>query len=261
MSTVATVIDRTVRQLMSGTVEERNKVVSAITATDTSISFQYDLGGMRPGGVIQIDAELMYIWEISSGSKSVTVERGWNGTTAATHVASSIAIVDPMFPNVVSTYAPVCPLTEVTAPGLELVTVTAPVAPLTEIPVPATSDVTPEFVNVTAPVDPLTEIPEPATALDTPVTAAVFCTVASPNVIPLSPVFVPILFYSFYLKFIVFFISSTSLASSLIASTSNGAVFSYQIVKYLSSIGAVVTISGRIFWTSCADNPTSLFTL
>ena len=99
MSTVGTVIDRTVRQLMSGTVEERNKTVSAITATATSVSFQYDLSGIRPGGVIQIDSELMYVWEISAGAKSVTVERGWNGTTAAAHVASSVATVDPKFPR------------------------------------------------------------------------------------------------------------------------------------------------------------------
>lgn len=99
MSTVATVIDRTVRQLMSGTVEERNKTTAALTATSTSIPFQYDLNGMRPGGVIQIDNELMYVWEVSSGSKTVTVERGWNGTTAAAHITSSIAIVDPKFPR------------------------------------------------------------------------------------------------------------------------------------------------------------------
>jgi hypothetical protein len=99
MSTVATVIDRTVRQLMSGTVEERNKTTAALTATATSVSFLYDLGGMRPGGVIQIDNELMYVWEVSSASKTATVERGWNGTTAAAHVTGSIAIVDPKFPR------------------------------------------------------------------------------------------------------------------------------------------------------------------
>jgi len=99
MSTVATVIDRTVRQLMSGTVEERNKTVGALTATSTSIVFQYDLNGMRAGGVIQIDSELMYVWEVSQGSKSVTVERGWNGTTAVAHVAGSVTIVDPRFPR------------------------------------------------------------------------------------------------------------------------------------------------------------------
>ena len=99
MSTVGTVVDRTVRQLMSGTVEERNKVVSAITAASTSIAMHYDLGGIRPGGVIQIDSELIYVWEISSGSKTVTVERGWNGTTAAAHAAGAIVTVDPKFPR------------------------------------------------------------------------------------------------------------------------------------------------------------------
>jgi hypothetical protein len=62
------------------------------------------------------------------------------------------------------------------------------------MPEPATSDVTPEFVKVTAPVAALTEMPEPATAL---VTGAVFCTVASPNVIPVRPTFVPILILLF----------------------------------------------------------------
>lgn len=99
MSTVGTVVDRTVRQLMSGTVEERNKTVGALTATSTSIVFQYDLNGMRAGGVIQIDNELMYVWEVSSGSKTVTVERAWNGTAAAAHASGAVAIVDPKFPR------------------------------------------------------------------------------------------------------------------------------------------------------------------
>lgn len=99
MATVGTVIDRTLRQLMSGTVEERNKVASSVTATATSISFLYDLGGIRPGGVIQIDSELIYVWEINSGAKSITVERGWNGTTAAAHAVGAVATIDPKFPR------------------------------------------------------------------------------------------------------------------------------------------------------------------
>lgn len=99
MSTVSTVIDRTVRQLMSGTVEERNKTVGALTAGATSVTFLYSLEGIRAGSVIQIDTELMYVWEVTATSKIVTVERGWNGTTAAAHVTSSITIVDPKFPR------------------------------------------------------------------------------------------------------------------------------------------------------------------
>jgi hypothetical protein len=99
MATVGTVIDRTLRQLMSGTVEERNKVALVVTAADTSITFLYDLGGIRPGGVIQIDSELLYVWEINSGAKSITVERGWNGTTAAAHAIGAVATIDPKFPR------------------------------------------------------------------------------------------------------------------------------------------------------------------
>jgi hypothetical protein len=99
MSTVGTVVDRTLRQLMSGTVEERNKTVGALTATSTSVVFQYELGGLRQGGVIQIDNELMYVWETSPGSKTATVERGWNGTAAAAHAAGSVTIIDPKFPR------------------------------------------------------------------------------------------------------------------------------------------------------------------
>jgi hypothetical protein len=84
---------------MSGTVEERNKVALVVTAADTSITFLYDLGGIRPGGVIQIDSELIYVWEINSGAKSITVERGWNGTTAAAHAIGAIATIDPKFPR------------------------------------------------------------------------------------------------------------------------------------------------------------------
>lgn len=99
MSTVGTVVDRTIRQLMSGTVEERNKTVGALTAASVSIVFQYDLDGMRAGGVIQIDNELMYVWEVSTSPKTVTVERAWNGTAAAAHITGSVAIVDPKFPR------------------------------------------------------------------------------------------------------------------------------------------------------------------
>jgi hypothetical protein len=55
--------------------------------------------GIREGVVIQVDAELMYVWEIAVGSKSATVERGWNGTTPAAHTNNSIVVVDPKFPR------------------------------------------------------------------------------------------------------------------------------------------------------------------
>jgi hypothetical protein len=99
MSTVGTVIDRTVRQLMSGTIEERNKLAASLTAAATTVTLSYDLKGIREGSVIQVDSELMYVWEVSVGAKSATVERGYNGTTAATHSSGAIVTVDPKFPR------------------------------------------------------------------------------------------------------------------------------------------------------------------
>jgi hypothetical protein len=99
MSTVAQLVNRTQRQLLSGVVEERNKLASALTATATSVVFSYDIAAIRPGTTIEIDSELLYVWEVVTGTKTATVERGFNGTTAAAHVSGSICTVAPRFPR------------------------------------------------------------------------------------------------------------------------------------------------------------------
>ena len=58
MSTAGALITRASRQLLSGTVEERNKLATTVTSADTSIVLSYDLGGFREGSVIEIDSEL-----------------------------------------------------------------------------------------------------------------------------------------------------------------------------------------------------------
>jgi hypothetical protein len=87
------------RQLLSGTIEERNKLATTVTSSDTSIVMSYDLAGLRAGSVFEIDSELMYVWVAESGSKTLTVERGYLGTTAAAHTAGALAILNPRFPQ------------------------------------------------------------------------------------------------------------------------------------------------------------------
>lgn len=99
MSTVAQLVNRTQRQVLSGTVEERNKLAAPMTATATTVSFQYELNGIRAGSIIQVDSELMYCWEVNIGSKSATVERAFNGTVAVAHLATAYVIVNPRFPR------------------------------------------------------------------------------------------------------------------------------------------------------------------
>ena len=99
MSTAGAVLTRASRQLLSGTVEERNKLATTVTSAGTSIVLSYDLGGFREGSVIEIESELMYVWESATATKTLTVQRGYDGTTAAAHTAGALAIVNPRFPR------------------------------------------------------------------------------------------------------------------------------------------------------------------
>ena len=99
MSTALTLLERVNRQLLSGTIEEQNKLSTTVSSSDTSIVLSYDLGGMRSGTIIEVDSELIYIWEASTGTKSITVERGYAGTTAASHAAGAIVKLNPRFPK------------------------------------------------------------------------------------------------------------------------------------------------------------------
>ena len=99
MSTAGALLNRVSRQLLSGTIEERNKLAATVTSSDTSIVLSYDLAGLRSGSVFEIDSELMYIWVAESGSKTLTVERGYLGTTAVAHTAGALVILNPRFPQ------------------------------------------------------------------------------------------------------------------------------------------------------------------
>lgn len=99
MATGTTVINRTLRQLLSGTVEKRNKLAANVSASATSVVFAYELDGIRGGTVFEVDSELFYVWEVNTGTKTATVERGFNGTTAAVHTSGTVAVVQPRFPR------------------------------------------------------------------------------------------------------------------------------------------------------------------
>lgn len=99
MSTAGALLDRVSRQLLSGTIEERNKLATTVTSSDTSFVLSYDLAGMRAGTVLEIGTELVYVWEATTGNKTIVVERGHLGTTAASHSAGSVVTLNPRFPK------------------------------------------------------------------------------------------------------------------------------------------------------------------
>jgi hypothetical protein len=99
VTTASTLLERVSRQLLSGVVEERNKLAATITSSDTSITTSYDLNSLRAGMVLEIESELLYIWEATISSKTLVVERGYAGTTAAAHTAGVVITTNPRFPK------------------------------------------------------------------------------------------------------------------------------------------------------------------
>jgi hypothetical protein len=99
MAQVGDVIDKVVRQLLSGVTEERNKLASAVNATATSLTLTYAPDGIRKGTTIEAGTEEMYVWDVNIPSKVLTVERGYNGTTAISHSTGRIITNNPRFPR------------------------------------------------------------------------------------------------------------------------------------------------------------------
>ena len=99
MTTAATILNRVSRQLLSGTVEERNKLAATINDTDENIVLEYDIGGFRSGSVLELESELLYVWEANTATKTLEVERGFNGSTAAAHTSGVLATLNPRFPR------------------------------------------------------------------------------------------------------------------------------------------------------------------
>ena len=99
MTTAATVINKTLRQLLSGTVEARNRLTTTINSSATSVVVDFSVEGLRSGQVFEIDSEMFYIWSADSATKTLTVQRAFNGTTAAAHTAGAIVTVNPRFPR------------------------------------------------------------------------------------------------------------------------------------------------------------------
>ena len=85
--------------MLAGVVEERNKLASSLDDSATSVVTSYDLGGLRTGAVFEIDSELFYVWDANPSTKTLTVERGYAGTTAASHSSGAVLTLNPRFPR------------------------------------------------------------------------------------------------------------------------------------------------------------------
>ena len=99
MTTAGNLVDRTVQNLLAGTVEERNKIASSVNASVTSVPITYSLGSLAEQTVFEIESEMLYVWDVDTANKTLTVERGFGGTTAASHSSGTVLTVNPKFPR------------------------------------------------------------------------------------------------------------------------------------------------------------------
>ena len=99
MTTAGTILDRANQLLLAGVVEERNKLAVSCDSSTTTLTLSYALNGVRENTVFEIGSEMMYVWESNSTAKTLTVERGFGGTTASAHTLGDIVTVSPRFPR------------------------------------------------------------------------------------------------------------------------------------------------------------------
>lgn len=98
MATLASdLIAETRGHLLGGYRESVNKLAAAVTTTSQStITFTYDLGPIKQGAVLSVGLERMYVWDTPSAT-TATVERGWEGTTATTHLINAVCRVNSRY--------------------------------------------------------------------------------------------------------------------------------------------------------------------
>ena len=99
MSTLDQIVTKTKSKLMGAVGRDKiNTLATTCNSSTTSIVLTYTPGAEIVAGVIiEIDYEQMMV--VSNSTVTLTVIRGWNGTTAASHTSSTVVYVEPRFPR------------------------------------------------------------------------------------------------------------------------------------------------------------------
>lgn len=95
MTTAQDLIEETKRLIYASSREQVNRLTSTINSSVTSLAIDFPAGGIVAGAVLSIDTELMYVWAVSGSN--VTVQRGYLGSTAASHTTQAMIFVNPRY--------------------------------------------------------------------------------------------------------------------------------------------------------------------
>ena len=96
--TAQTWIDETKNLLLTDYVEECDTLGTLLNSVETTVNFTHDTPGIVAGAIIEIGTELMYVFSVNATTNDATVQRGFRGTTAASHSAGDLVTINPKFP-------------------------------------------------------------------------------------------------------------------------------------------------------------------
>lgn len=97
MTAVAQVLEEVRWHVLNGRRDLVTTVAADINATTTTVTIPAALTGLAAGQVLECGLELMYV-SAYAGATSVTVVRGYAGTSPAAHYAGDILTVNPTVP-------------------------------------------------------------------------------------------------------------------------------------------------------------------
>lgn len=95
MTTTSQLISRARKRLYTEVRDERDRLASSMDADDTAITVETGVSGIQRGATLSIDLEELYVWDVSGAN--VTVSRGEDDSTAATHADNATVYVNPKF--------------------------------------------------------------------------------------------------------------------------------------------------------------------
>lgn len=99
MTTCADLIQDTRAHLFTGQTEMLNRLSGGLDASATTFQVAFDLGAITRNSIVEIDMEQIYVFSITSSSKTVSdCIRGYNGTASAIHSDASVVTASPKFP-------------------------------------------------------------------------------------------------------------------------------------------------------------------
>jgi hypothetical protein len=97
MTTFNDWVEKVFRRVYSGSVDSTVQLAAAIGTTDTTFTIVPAVANaLRPGAILSVDLEIMYITAVS-GTGNISVVRGYNGSTAATHTINTLCYIQPIY--------------------------------------------------------------------------------------------------------------------------------------------------------------------